>query len=58
MSLQPIKDINEYKRVKESLRNRFEQDRTGDQDLFREQTKIIQPLINTQSKPNSNCKSY
>ena len=46
----PVKNINEYKRVKESLRNRFESERTGDQNLFREQIKILQPLINTQQQ--------
>src|SRR5277367_555905 len=50
MPLQPVKDINEYKRVKEALRDRFEAERTGDQDLFREQSKIFQPLINTQEQ--------
>jgi hypothetical protein len=50
MTLLPVKDINEYKRVKEALRDRFEAERTGDQDLFREQSKILQPLINTQQQ--------
>src|SRR5271163_3807763 len=50
MPLQPVKDIAEYKRVKEALRDRFEAERTGDQDLFREQSKIFQPLINTQEQ--------
>ncbi len=50
MTLQPVKDINEYKRIKESLRGRFEAERTGDEDLFREQTKILQPLIHTQQQ--------
>ena len=48
--LQPVKDIGEYKRLKETLKDRFENERTGDQDLFREQTKILQPLINTQQQ--------
>jgi len=48
--LQPINDISEYKRLKDSLRDRFENERTGDQDQFREQTKILQPLINTQKQ--------
>jgi len=43
--LQPVKNINEYKRIKEALRERFETERTGDQNLFREQSKILQPLI-------------
>src|SRR5580658_4732631 len=50
MPLQPVKDITEYKRVKEALRERFEVERTGDQDLFREQSKIFQPLIDTQQQ--------
>jgi hypothetical protein len=50
MPLQPVKDINEYKRVKEALRERYEAERTGDQDLFREQSKIFQPLIDTQQQ--------
>ena len=50
MPLQPVKDINEYKRLKETLRDRFEAERTGDQKLFREQTKILEPLINTQQQ--------
>ena len=50
MSLHPVKDISEYKRVKDALKDRFENERTGDQDLFREQTKIFQPLINTQQQ--------
>ena len=46
MPLQPVRDIGEYK----SLRKRFEAERTGDQDLFTEQTKLLQPLINTQEQ--------
>src|SRR5271165_2817902 len=50
MSLHPVKDISEYKRLKDVLRDRFENERTGDQDLFREQTKKFQPLIDTQQQ--------
>ena len=50
MTLQPVKDLSEYKRIKEALRDRFEAERTGDQDLFREQSKIFRPLINTQQQ--------
>jgi hypothetical protein len=57
MPLQPVKDINEYKRVKEALRDRFEVERTGDQDLFREQSKIFQPLINTQQQTEKAIKN-
>jgi hypothetical protein len=48
MTLQPIKDMNEYKRLKESLKSRFEADKTGEQTLFIEQTKLLKPLINVQ----------
>src|SRR5271157_3540704 len=48
--LQPVNDTAEYKRVKKVLTDRFESERTRDQDLFREQTKILQPLINTQQQ--------
>jgi len=47
MPIQPLKDIDEYKKIKESLRNRFDAERTGDQNLLTEQTKLFQPLINT-----------
>jgi len=43
--LQPVKNIHEYKRIKEVLRDRFETERTGEQNLFKEQSKILQPLI-------------
>jgi hypothetical protein len=43
--LQPVKDMIEYKRVKEALKERFETERSGEQSLFREQSKILQPLI-------------
>src|SRR5271157_4925077 len=50
MPIHTVKDIKEYKRLKDALRVRFENEKTGDQDLFREQTKIFQPLINTQQE--------
>jgi hypothetical protein len=50
MPLQPVRDIGEYTKIRESLRKRFEAERTGDQDLFTEQTKLLQPLINTQEQ--------
>ena len=51
--LHPVKDISEYKRLKETLRDRFENERMGDQDLFIEQAKIFQPLITTQLLTNT-----
>jgi len=43
--LQPVKDVSEYKRIKEALKERFETERSGEQSLFREQSKMLQPLI-------------
>jgi hypothetical protein len=43
--LQPVKNMDEYKRIKEALRNKFETERTGDQHLFIEQSKLLEPLI-------------
>jgi hypothetical protein len=43
--LQPVKDMDEFKRIKEALRNKFEAERTGEQHLFVEQSKLLQPLI-------------
>jgi hypothetical protein len=48
--IHPVKNINEYKRIKDSLRDRFETERTGDETLFKEQSKILQPLITTQEQ--------
>ena len=48
--LQPVKDIIEYKRIKEALKERFETERSGEQSLFREQSKILQPLISSQEQ--------
>jgi hypothetical protein len=52
MSIVPVKSIDDYKRIKDSLRDRFESERTGDQDLFRQQTKVLAPLINTATTSN------
>jgi hypothetical protein len=43
--LQPVKDIEEYTRIKKTLRDKFDAERTGDQHLFIEQSKLLQPLI-------------
>ena len=48
MSLQPIKDVSEYKRLKQTLRDRFESEKTGDQTLFEEQSKKYKPLLSSQ----------
>ena len=50
MTLQPIKDVSEYKRLKLTLRDRFESEKTGDQSLFEEQTKKYKPLLSSQQE--------
>ena len=50
MTLQPIKDVSEYKRLKQTLRDRFESEKTGDQTLFEEQTKKYKPLLSSQKE--------
>ena len=48
MTLQPIKDVAEYKRLKQTLRDRFESEKTGDQTLLEEQTKKYKALLSSQ----------
>ena len=43
--LQPISNIDDYKRVKDELKTRFETERSGEQSVFREQSKMLQPSI-------------
>jgi hypothetical protein len=43
--LQPVKNMIGYRRIKEALEERFETERSGEQPIFREQYKILQPLI-------------
>ena len=50
MALHPAKDIIEYKRLKDSLKKRFQAERTGDQDILRDQTKLLKPIINVQQE--------
>jgi len=50
MSLVPVKNLKEYKILQDSLKERFRSERTGDQDLFREQTKVFLPLIEKQEE--------
>ena len=50
MTIQPIKDVSEYKRLKLTLRDRFESERTGDQSLLEEQTKKYKPLLSSQKE--------
>jgi len=50
MPIKPIKGMDEFKRLKESLKNRFESERSGDQVFQREQTKAFETLINIQKE--------
>ena len=50
MSLQPIKDVSEYRRLKQTLRDCFDNERTGDQNLFEEQIKKYNPLLTSQQE--------
>src|SRR6266581_9063512 len=50
MPIQPIKGMDEFKRVKESLKNRFDSERSGEEVFQREQTKAFEPLINIQKE--------
>src|SRR6266496_314745 len=50
MPIQPIKGMDEFKRLKESLKNRFDSERSGEQVFQREQTKAFEPLINIQKE--------
>ena len=50
MTLQPIKDVSEYRRLKQTLRVRFDNERTGDKHLFEEQTKKYKPLLTSQQE--------
>ena len=50
MSTQPIRDMNEFTRLKESLKNRFDSTRSGDQIFQRDQTKVHQSLIDIQKE--------
>src|SRR6266568_8282768 len=50
MPIQPIKGMDEFKRLKESLKNRFDSERSGEQVFQRDQTKAFEPLINIQKE--------
>jgi hypothetical protein len=41
---------NKYKQQRDELRKRFEAERTGDQTLFIDQTKLLKPLIEVQKE--------
>ena len=41
MTLQPIKDVSEYRRLKQTLRDRFDNERTGDQNYLRNKERNI-----------------
>ena len=41
MTHQPIEDVSEYRRLKQTLRERFDNEKTGDTNLFEEKNKEI-----------------
>jgi hypothetical protein len=43
-------DIREYKEQKNKLKKRFEDEKTGDQNIFIDQERLFKPLIETQEK--------
>jgi hypothetical protein len=43
-------DIKYYTQQRDALRNRFEADKTGDQTLLTEQTKLFKPLLQSQQQ--------
>jgi len=57
MTLQPIKDIREYKRLKQTLQTRFELDKTGEQNLFEDQSRILKPLLDASMQQHDATKS-
>ena len=58
MTLQPIKDIREYKRLKQTLQTRFEFDKTGEQNLFEDQTRILKPLLDASMQQKTQQKIF
>src|SRR4030088_3635735 len=42
--------IKDYKRQRDELRQRFQDEKTGDQTLFIDQTRLFKPLIETQKE--------
>ena len=58
MTLLPVRSIKEYARLKESLRDRFEMEKTGEQGVFEEQKRLFQPLLNfNEEKARNSSKS-
>ena len=57
MTLQPIRDdVSEYKRLIQSLRDRFESEKTGDQTLLEVQTKSINRFFHLSKKFRRPCR--
>jgi len=58
MTLLPVRSIEEYVRLKQSLRDRFENEKTGEQGTFEEQKRLFQPLLNfNEDKTRNSSKS-
>jgi len=47
---------NQYKKQRDELQRRFEAERTGDQTLFIDQTKLLKPLIEVQKETSKSIK--
>lgn len=50
MTLRPIKDMNEFKRLKKSLQNTFDSEQSGYQVFQKDQTITLKSLIDVQKE--------
>jgi len=48
MPLQPVKDIEEYEKLRNILKTKFQGEKTGEQTLLEDRTKLFKPLISIQ----------
>src|SRR5271163_7464 len=56
MPIHPMSDINDYIKLKKSIKNQNDSERSGEQLFQREQTKSFQPLINVQKETSKSIK--
>ena len=54
----PIVTDSDYKRVKEATRTMFQNDRSGDQSLYREQEKLFKPITNVEKKTSKSLQKF
>src|SRR5882757_9918370 len=50
MPLQPVKDIEEYEKLRNILKTKFQVEKTGEQTLLEDSTKLFKPLISIQQE--------